>query len=768
MPPDHRVYQIGEAMPRSDALGKATGAEKFSIDTYGNDLLWAGVKRGGVPHARIRGIDIQAAQTTPGVRAVLTARDVNGTNRQGVIRKDQPVLADDRVRHCGDAVALVVAESSAALEAALDRIVLDLDPLEAIFDPEAALRDDAPLIHPDHAGGNTLFHATIQNGDPQQALSDCDAVVEGCFDLPRQAHAFLETENGWALADDEGRLDITVSTQTPFRDRLEVAEALGLAVDRIRIRAPFCGGAFGGKDGITVQSLLALAALSCPGRPVKMWWRREESFLAGVKRHPARLYYRLGADRDGTLKAVSARIYLDTGPYDHLGGVVAALGLEHAGGPYRIPHADLAVWAAYTNNPVSGAFRGFGVPQVAAAMESMMDMVAAKLRICPLALRRKNALVRGDRCPAGVTRQGSVGLLECLKTLEAHPLWKEREHWKASAGPNTMRGTGIACISHGMGYGPTVPDSATAGIRLMDDGRFEVMAGVVDMGQGNAAAYLQMAGDILSQPPGHLIPVLPDTDKTFPSGSSSASRTTFTYGNALIGAARALKERIFARAADALMVSDTSALILVPGAVRHLATGREITLSRLGMFLNPAERFATYHYRAPVSGEAPHPDGNLRLHGFPHSIFSHAAHLVRVEVDALTGQVSVPEYLGVNDCGRILNPQNFSGQQEGAVVQGLGYALYEEVIADKGRMMTRDFTTYIIPTALDAPKIESVAVALAEEAGPFGLKGAGEIGIDIPLPAVANALFDACGVRLLKFPMTPERILTALVKKDAP
>ncbi len=765
---DNRVFQVGEAVIRPDALSKVTGDETYAIDGFGTDFLWAGVKRAGIPHARIIHISKAAALGMPGVRAVLTAGDIKGKNRQGVIRKDQPVLADDRVRHCGDAVALVVAESPATLSAALDAIVPEFDPLEAVFDPEEALRPGAPVLHPEHPGANALFTAEVRTGSVETAFDGCPAVVEACFELPRQAHAFLETENGWAVTDEHGRIEITVSTQTPFRDRMETAEALGISPDRIRIIAPHCGGAFGGKDGITVQSLLALAALTCPGVPVKMWWRREESFLAGAKRHPARLYYRLGAKTDGTLSALSARLYFDTGPYDHLGGVVAALGLEHAGGSYRIPSTHLAAWAVYTNNPLSGAFRGFGVPQAAGAMESMMDMMAEKLRICPLALRRKNALVRGDRCPAGVTRQGSVGLLECLKTLEAHPLWKERDHWKVSAGPFKMRGTGIACMSHGMGYGPTVPDSATAGIRLMDDGRFEVMAGVVDMGQGNVAAYLQIAGDILSQPPEHLIAILPDTDKTFPCGSSSASRTTFTYANALIGAATALKERIFARAADALMVSNISALVLVPGAVRHLSTGQEMPLSRLGMFLNPAERVATYHYRAPVSGEPPHPDANLRLHGFPHLIFSHAAHLVRVEVDMLTGQVSVPEYLAVSDCGRILNPRNFSGQQEGAVVQGLGYALSEEVIADKGRMVNRDFTTYIIPTTLDAPNIESVAVPLADEAGPFGLKGAGEIGIDIPLPAVANALFDACGVRFLKFPMTPERILAALMKKDVP
>jgi CO/xanthine dehydrogenase Mo-binding subunit len=764
-----RVFQVGETMVRPDAVTKVTGTEAFAVDRCGPDLLWAGVKRAGVPHARIRRIDTQAALAVPGVRAVLTAKDVGGTNRQGVIRKDQPVLADDRVRHGGDALALVVADHPAILEAALEKIVLDLEPLEAVFDPEEALRADAPRIHPDHPDGNALFSAHLSTGDGgiEEALAACDEIVEARFDLPRQAHAFLETENGWARTVADGRIEITVSTQTPFRDRFEVAEALGLSIERIRILAPCCGGAFGGKDGITVQSFLALAALHCPQKPVKMWWRREESFLAGVKRHPARLYYRLGADRDGALKALSAKLYFDTGPYDHLGGVVAALGLEHAGGPYRIARAELNTWAVYTNNPVSGAFRGFGVPQVAAAMESVMDMLAHRLAIPPLDLRLRNALVRGDRCPAGVTRHGSIGLTQCLQTVKAHPLYGDRADWQAKAGPLRKRGTGIACVSHGMGYGPVVPDSATAGIELTDEGRFRILVGVVEMGQGNAATYLQIAGDILSQPPSNMILVFPDTDRTLPCGSASASRTTYTYGNALKVAAATLKNRLLARAADLLMVAEASALVLMPGSIRHLPSGRDLPLARLSRLLNAAERFATWHFRAPVANEMPDVDANLRLHGFPHTIFSYAVHLARVEVDELTGRIDVIDYLTVNDCGQIINPQLFEGQQEGAVVQGLGYALSEDAVARNGRLQATDLATYIVPTAADVPAIETIAVPVVEHTGPFGLKGAGEIGIDAPAPAVANAVFDACGLRLCHFPLTAERVLTALSKDKA-
>lgn len=759
---DRRTPSIGEELPRTDAYTKVCGAEPFAVDGYPENLLWSGVKRAGVPHARLLGVAADRALALAGVRAVLTAAAISGTNRQGVIRRDQPVLVDDRVRHCGDPVALVVAEDEETLAAAIELITLDLEPLPPLFEPRAALAEDAVLLHPEHPGGNQLFGARLVNGKGLEGFAECAVTVEATFHLPRQAHAFLETENGWAIADAAGQIDMTVSTQTPFRDRFEVAEALGLEQSRIRIRAPFCGGAFGGKDGITVQSLLALAALNCPERPVKMWWRREESFIAGAKRHPAHLQYRLGADRHGTLVALAVDGWFDTGPYDHLGGVVAALALEHAGGPYRIPHTDLQTRAVYTNNPVSGAFRGFGVPQVATAMESMMDLLARRLDCCPLELRRKNALVRGDRCPAGVTRRGSMGLTACLDRLAEHPWWNQRAAWQAAAGPHCRRGTGIAAVFHGMGYGPIVPDVATAGIELLEDGRFQVQVGVVDMGQGNAATCLQMVGDLLNQPQSQLTLLLPDTARTFPCGSSSASRTTFTYGNALLPAARQMRERLLAKGAEMLFVQDPQEMLLVPGAVRHLASGRDLPLAQLAKQLGREERFVTHHYRAPVAREKSTEDANLRLHGFPHLIFSHAVHLARIEVDELTGTIRVVDYLSISDCGRLINPLTFAGQQEGAVGQGLGYALMEDLGVCDGRITTPDLATYILPTAADLPPMETIAVTLPEHDGPFGLKGAGEIGIDAPAAAVANAVHDACGLRLLRFPLTAEQLLPEL------
>jgi CO/xanthine dehydrogenase Mo-binding subunit len=749
---------IGTSVPRLDAYDKVTGKEKYAADYYGDDLVWAGVRRAGVPHATLKGIDFNAASNVPGVIRILTHEHVSGTNRQGVIRKDQPVLVNDKSRHCGDAIALVLAENKTALKEALDLIDCDFGLLPGVFDPEQALEEGAPQVHEDHANGNALLKGEIKTGSGPDAEKECDVVVEAFFQTQSQEHAYLETEAGWAQLDENGKLVIVCSTQTPFRDRMEVAEALGLDPTQVRIIAPYPGGAFGGKDGVTVQTLLGLAALHSGSRPVKMWWNREESFLSGTKRHPARMYYRLGAKNDGTLHYLNVRLYFDTGPYDHLGGVVLTLALEHAGGPYRIPNVHFRGWAVYTNNPIGGAFRGFGVTQVTAAIEQMMDILAHKLGMDPLKLRLKNALKRGEKTCVGKTMVCSTGLIDCLETLTKHDLWKEREVWKSSAGPFKRRGVGVAALMHASGYGPVVPDYANAKVELTTDGKIRVYCGVVDMGQGNASTNIQIAGSILGQESGQMELVLPDTDRTLPSGSASASRCTYTFGNALIGAAEALKQRILQRAADLFMAGGVHELALIPGFVRHLPTGREAALSRLAQFLNDSERVAVHHFRAPVAMDdlGIHPD--IRLHGLPHTLFSFGAHLTAVEVDDLTGAVEIKNYLAVSDCGKVLNPQIYQQQIHGGIAQGLGYALSEKLEVKDGRIQSPDFSTYIIPTAADVPEIESIPVEIYEPTGPFGLKGVGELATNGPLPAVANAVADALGIRILESPLTAERV----------
>jgi CO/xanthine dehydrogenase Mo-binding subunit len=756
------AFEIGVSYPRSDARDKATGKEKYAADYYGKDLAWAGVARAGAPHGILKGIHIERAQQAPGVIAVLTHKDIFGSNRQGVVRKDQPVLANDKIRYCGDAVALVLAEDKASLKAAIDLVKVDYEPLPGVFDVEEALQEGSALVHEDNPTGNLLLKAELDTGKGADAFSECDMVIEAGFETPRQEHAYLETECGWARVEDDGKLVIVASTQTPFRDRMEVSEALGVDPSRIRIIVPQVGGAFGGKDGVTVQSLLALAAAHSNGRPVKMWWDREESFVAGSKRHATRLHYRVGAKADGTLHALEARLHFDTGPYDHLGGVVMTLAFEHAGGPYRIPNASMKAWCVYTNNPIGGAFRAFGVTQVTAAMEQMMDMLASRLGMDPVDLRRKNAVRRGDKSCIGITLIRSTGLIECLDTLAGRPVWTDRASYKDSAGPFKRRGVGMVALMHAAGYGAVVPDYANAKVELTKEGKIRVYSGVVDMGQGNAPTYLQIAGSILAQNAGGMELVLPDTDRTLPSGSASASRCTYTFGNALIAAANSIRRRCLERAADLLMAADVDDLAMLPGRIRHLKTGQEIDLRRMASIMNDSERVALGHFRAPVARDSIPATPELRLHGLGHNLISYAAHAAWIEVDELTGLIRVDRYAAVSDCGRVINPQIYEQQIHGAIAQGLGFALYEDFQVADGRVLTGDLAAYVTPSALDIPEIESIALAIDEPTGPFGLKGVGEIATNGPLPAVANALADACGIRLFRYPLTPERVLAAL------
>jgi CO/xanthine dehydrogenase Mo-binding subunit len=759
------IPEIGKPVSRVDAAAKVTGTEKYAVDYYGNNLVWSGVRRAGIAHGRIRLVDTAAALQLPGVVAVLTGKDVPGTNRQGIVHKDQPVLALEKVRHCGDAVALVLAEDRATLQKALSLIHVEIEPLPGIFTVDDALSPDAPLVHEEHPQGNVLLKATIQKGDAPSAMKGCDIVLEETFHVPVQSHTFIETENGVAWQQEDGKVVLVVSTQAPFRDKWEINHALGLPLDKLQIIGPYLGGAFGGKDGATVQCLLVLAALHAGGRRVKMWWDREESFIAGYKRHAVRMHYRLGARQDGTLQALSCRLYYDTGAYAHLGGEVMALGMEHAGGPYRIPHTLIEGWCVYTNNPIAGAMRGFGVAQVSFAFEQMMNKLSAKLGMDALELRLKNALRRGDQNTSGVTLVQSTGIEDCLSRVQQHPLWRDRKAWKQGAGKFHKRGVGVAAVFNGMGYGRGLPDSALAKVELTQAGCIRIYSGVSDMGQGNTTAFVQIAGQILCQEHTAIELVQPDTERTLPSGSAAASRTTYTYGNALIKACEELRHRLTGRAALMLLADTLDDLELLPGRVKNLASGREIPLTALAAMMPPEDRVCISQFLMPVVRDKLD-TGKEFVIGFPHLLFSYAAHLVCIEVDELTGDIDVQAYLATTEAGSVLNPQAFEQQVQGAIAQGIGYALSEEVLLKEGHIVNNNFATYIIPGALDVPEMISLSVAAYEPTGPYGMKGVGEVGMNGPLPATACALIDACGIHMTRSPLTAQRILAELQKQQ--
>ncbi len=754
---ERQPLQVGKAEVRGDALAKAGGTELFAADYFPDNLIWAGAVRAGIASGRLLSVSTKAASAVPGVLKVLTAADVPGPNRHGIIHKDMPVLADDRILSSGDAVALVLAETREALKLATSLVTCDIEQLPGVFDPETAMAPGAPQLH-DPFPGNILMAAEIRKGDALAAFAGCDLVVEGAFSTPVQAHGFLETENGVARLEDDGSISMTVSTQSPFRDRIEIGYALDIPFLQIRIASPSLGGGFGGKDGATVQCLLALAALHAAGRPVKMQWEREENLAAGYRRHACRLHYRLGAMRDGTLRALHCRLTYDTGAYAHLGGEVMELGMEHAGGPYRIPDVLIEGTCVFTNNPVAGAMRAFGVCQPTFAFESMMDLLAQQLGMDPLALRLHNALVDGDTNCAGVRLTTSTGIRGCLEIVRNHPFWLEREGWKQQAPPHTMRGVGLASVFNAAGYGGKVRDAAIAKVELTRDGTFIVHNAVTDMGQGNSSAFLQIAGEILRQDASRLALRQPDTATAYPSGSSSAGRTTYTYGNALIKACEEMRARLINRAGLVLFIDSDRELELAPGTVRHPPSGREVPLAQLATFMPQEDRVCISHFVAPVCEDVPNTSKGFLI-GFPHVIFAYGAHLARVEIDLPTGLIRVCDYLAATDGGTVINPSMFDQQIQGGVAQGIGYALMEDLITHEGKVRSNDLTTYLIPGAMDLPDIISCAYQGVEDTGPFGMKGVGEVAMNGPLPAIANAVDNACGIRLCHAPLTPGRVL---------
>lgn len=753
---------IGTILPRADGPNKVSGREKYAADLYPERMLWAGIKTSDYAHALIRNIDTSQALQIPGVKAILTHKDVKGSNRVGVPEGDQPVLADDKVCYKGDAVALVLAESREILHEAAERIKVEYLALPAVFDPELAMLPDAPVLHEKRADKNILLSGILERGAGQGAFDDCYAVVEAEFKLPGQEHAYLETETGVAWLNEEGILEMVASTQTPFRDRMELAHALGIELEKIKVSAPYLGGGFGGKDGITVQAYLGLAALNSQGRAVKMWNTREASFISSTKRHPARLHYRLGCKADGSLHALSCRIVLDTGAYANLGGPILEMVMEHAAGVYRVENVYVEAISVYTNNPVSGAFRGFGATQALAAVEQTVDMLAARIGMDPLEFRIKNAVNRGQEIGTGVLMSNSTGIGACLKTVQEHLLWVKKQEWENNAPAFKRRAVGVAAGLQGTGYGPIIADIANAKLELLLDGRFRIYSGVADMGQGNNATNIQVAGEALNQSANAFELRQPDTANSLPSGSSAASRTTYSFAKALLGACRLMEERILIRSCNMGLGYYKEDLLLLPGKVRHLPSSKDIPLAAIAATMTEGERICIYAYKAPVVKNRAPVSPAMQTAGFPHLVFSFACHLARIEIDELTGEISVCDYLACTDAGKVLNPQLYEQQVQGGIAQGMGYALWEDFKLSNGEVLSSNLATYIIPTALDIPDTISLPIETIEESGPFGMKGLGEISINLPLPAIANAVYRAIGRHLGTAPLTAEKVLLAM------
>ncbi len=748
---------IGQAVPRPDARAKVTGEAIFAADLYFENMLHAKILRSTHAHARIVRIDTAKARALPGVAAVLTAEDIPGARTHGTIRADWPTLCWDKVRYTGDALALVAAETEAIAEHAVSLIEVDYEPLPAVFSPQQAQAPDAPIVH-ENTPGNLLKHIRVRKGDAKSAFGQSDIVVAEHYRTPFIEHAYLEPEAGVAVPGGDGRITVHVGSQIPFEDRRQVAEALAVPEEDVRIVQTAVGGAFGGKEDITVQIPAALLARAT-GRPVKLVFSREESIRVHPKRHATTIWLQVGATKDGELTAVEATIWGDAGAYASLSEPVMTRTATHVAGPYQVPNVKVDCYAVYTNNPPAGAMRGFGVPQAIFAIESTMDILAEKLGVHPLELRRRNALRVGSITATGQLLRESVGLLETVNRVDAAVL-ELGQQVLVPSGPDRRRDWGFACCLKNVGLGEGLPDTAGAAVQLTDQGAAIVRIGAAEVGQGLVGIAAQIASEVLGVPYPRVRVLVGDTDHTLDGGPTVASRQTFITGNAVRYAALKVREQLATAVAEALGVAPDD-LTFLPGRVAAV-DGRNVPLPEaMAMAKSKGHRLSAEHvYKPPATTPLGEPGDDHFAYGF-------ATQAALVEIDIRTGKVEVLRVIAAHDVGRTINPRAIAGQMEGGVAMGVGFALSEELKVREGIVENVDLARYRTPRVGQVPEIVPIIIEAEAAEGPFGAKGVGEITSIPTAPAIINAIYRATTVRVTELPATAERLHSLLQRTAA-
>lgn len=746
---------VGTSARRPDGEPKVRGDFAYSSDMRWEGMVWGKTLRSPHPHARIRSIDTSEAALMPGVAAVLTHEDVPGSKTYGMKVSDQPVLAGDRVRYQGEPVAIVAAEHPETARRALERIMVDYEVLEPVTHPDRALEQGSPAVHP---SGNLVREVKIRHGDTVAARELAEVVVAGEYELGMQDQAFLGPESGLAVPREDGGVELYVSTQWLHDDQKQVAASLALPLDKVHLTLAGVGGAFGGREDLSVQLHSALLALRS-GRPVKMVYDRAESFFGHVHRHPARMRWEHGATRDGRILFAEARILLDGGAYTSTSQVVIANACYFAAGAYEVPNVRIDGLAVYTNNPPCGAMRGFGTVQAIFGVESNMDRLAKALEMDPVELRKLNAMKPGTVLPTGQAVNGPAPVSELLQRLQRMPLPRPaaNAHGDGSARPGgfanvtrgegVRRGIGYAVGVKAIGYSGGFDDYSTARVTLSvvgDEPLVEVHTAASECGQGIVAVQAQIARTELGL---KRVAVLPADTSVGDAGSSSASRQTWMTGGAVKGACEAIRERILRLAAERIRGGSPDALELAVGNVVTRSTGERVSSLAELLGEETIEETFEFHHRQtepidPGTGQ-----------GEAHVAFAFSAHRAVVDVDIELGLVRVVELATTQDVGKAINPAGVEGQIEGGSSQGLGLALMEELQVVDGEMRNASFTDYLIPTILDMPSVEIELLELPHPEAPYGLNGVGELPSLSSTPAIMNALRAATGLELPRAPV---------------
>jgi CO/xanthine dehydrogenase Mo-binding subunit len=744
---------------RVDGLEKVVGTALYVGDLRLPGMLEGRILRSPYAHARILRIDTTRAEHVVGVRAVVTGEDTP-KRAWGAFIADQYPLAVDKVRYVGDEVAAVAAVDADTADEAIALIHVEYEELPAVLDPAEAMRPGAPLVH-DRAEGNIAYQLRVERGDPDRALASANLVLEETFESHIQWHAALETIGCVAKAGADGKLTFWLNTATPFLARKRIAHALALEQDAVRIIQTAVGGAFGGKslDDNTAMAC-GLLAQKCGGT-VRILNTREDEFLATRPRVPMRIWVRMGFQRDGTIVAKDLRVVADKGAYGAKGPGVAAVAALRHDLSYRYRDLRSQLYVVYTNKIPTGALRGFGNPSAAWAVEQMVDMGAAALGIDPREMALRNVIEAGHTSQHGhVVR--SCELKECVRQATAGIGWSEKRRDRAPG-----RGLGLAISAHATSQRRVAGDydGATVVMTITPEGTIHLLCGEGETGSGSTTAWCMLAAGELGVPLGQVSISSADTELGPFSLGSFASRSTYIVGNAVLDGARKLKAAVLELGAE-LLGADVSDTRMEGGTVSAGSSpGRTITL--MDVARHHLHRRGGSPLMAVGTFDAPSEIQDETRFGNESGAYTFTCHAVEVEVDRETGQLRILDYVAATDAGAIINARGARGQIEGAFAQGLGYALLERMQFDGGRPLALNFSDYRMPSMADMPPITTVFVPSYEPSGPLGAKGIGEIAVDPVAPALANAIYDAAGVRITTLPITPEKILAALRRRDA-
>lgn len=746
--------QVRSTLLTRDAVGLVTGTTVFGDDINENGMLHGKILWAEYPHAKILSIDTSEAENLEGVELVFTARDIPGKNQAGIVIRDQPALAEHKTRYIGDSVATVFARTPMIAQEALSKIKVEYKVLPGVFTPEEAAAPDAPRVH---EKGNLAHHAKIERGDVDEAFAECAIIVEDDYSTPFIEHAFLEPESGIAYPRPDGGVVLKMGTQCAFDVRTQLSEILDMPEEKIRVVQLPMGGAFGGKEDLIIEQHLALGA-KLSGKPVKIVLTREESLRVHAKRHPARMHYKTGADKNGKILAIDTQVILDAGAYMSLSFDILENTLVFGAGPYYVPNLRLEGWVWHTNNVLCGAMRGFGVNQVAVALEQQLDEIARKLDIDPFEIRLINGL--DVDLPTAADHILSAGVVSIKDTVKAAQKEFQNIQLPVSNGDKKI-GYGVASAVKNIGFGHGLHEKAGAIVEMDSDGKVVLRHSQHEYGQGAYSGIAKLVSLELGVSLDDIEIVGPDTAITPPTGPTTASRQTFLTGNATVLACRALKDEVFSRAAE-LLEQEPGKLKLQGKLIIDPDTGNSIELGQMGRKFVVEREYNPSETAALLEDEPSHygkPGFESRA---THYCYAYNTQVAVVEVNIKTGEVKVLTVISANDLGRVLNRTVVEGQIHGGVVMGLGYALSEEYIVEDGINQTDTLRKCRIPSANMTPDIIPALVEVPHPEGPLGVKGFAEAPSLATAPAILNAIYDATGVRIKDIPADKKRVLAAL------